>query len=337
MNTARLKVHFAGPLVTYQDAGRFGHLRYGVPASGPMDRFGFTAAHAALAQDQTATAVEVSLGGLTLECTHGSVSLAIAGGNFRVTCAGRDSIGWGVHSLHSGDKLTIRAGDWGSWTYLAFAGHVVSPQWLGQSATHALSGFGGGALTTGDAVIIENPKVLEAREGEIPIPDIARPARDVSVVLGPQDHHFVPDAVKTFTSSSYTLTDAFDRMGARLSGPNLQIKDALSIPSEPIMRGSVQVSGDGVPTILLADHQTTGGYPKIATLISSETDRVAQNRSGSAIRFKVLQPQAAASESIGYQSVAAAYLETLAAPKASLQDRLMTLNLIDGVVAGTDD
>ena len=337
MTSARFKVHFAGPLVTFQDAGRIGHLRFGVPASGPMDRFSFAAAHAALAQDQTATAIEVSLGGIVLECTDGAASIAVAGGDFRVTCAGHDSTGWGVHTLHSGDKITIRAGAWGSWTYLAFAGRVETPKWLGHAATHALSGFGGGALAAGDTFDVHDAVVLENRSGGIPVPTIAKPSHRIHVVLGPQDHHFETQSIQAFQTQTFHVTDAFDRMGMRLDGPLMDMRDALSIPSEPIMRGSVQVSGDGAATVLLADHQTTGGYPKIATVLSSETDRLTQSRSGDALSFVAITPERAAHESAEFRDVCAAYLTELALPKASLSERLMTLNLIDGVVADTPD
>jgi len=302
-----------------------------------MDRFSFAAAHAALAQGQTATAIEVSLGGVIIECLDGAVSVAVTGGHFRIIAAGKESSGWGVHTLHAGDKLSVRAGDWGSWAYIAFAGQLAAKSWLGHTATHALSGFGGGTLSTNDVLDVSDAQVLDSRSGDIPIPDFAKPTPDVQTVLGPQDHHFTSKALAQFQASEFTFTDAFDRMGAKLHGPALMMNDALSIPSEPIIRGSVQVSGDGAPTVLLADHQTTGGYPKIATLLSSETDRFAQNRSGDRVRFGCLSPEGALADSRKFSATVSAYLSALAKPKASLDERLMTLNLIDGAVSGTED
>ena len=118
----------------------------------------------------------------------------------------------------------------------------------------------------------------------------------------------------------------------RLAGPELALGDALSIPSEPIVRGSVQVSGDGVPTVLLADHQTMGGYPKIATVVDGDLDRLAQCRSGDRVRFQVVEPQAAVAYAREQRALRAAALEEIRAPRASLEERLLSRNLIDGVV-----
>ena len=119
---------------------------------------------------------------------------------------------------------------------------------------------------------------IQGREGAIPCPVWARPRAAVRAVLGPQDRFFAPEAVELLTTRPFQLTDSYDRMGVRLRGPRLEMASALNIPSEPILRGSVQVSGDGGATVLLADHQTTGGYPKIATLIGEDIDGFAQLR-----------------------------------------------------------
>lgn len=327
MNRARFKVLFAGPLVSFQDAGRFGQMRYGVPASGPMDRFSFAAAHAMLGQPK-ATAIEVSLGGLVLECVDGAVTCAVAGGAFSLTTS---ASGWQVATIRAGDKLTLRAGDWGSWAYLAFSGEVICNQWLGQSTTHTLSGLGGGSLRTGDILEVCDSAVRTAREGAYDTPEIARPLADVGVVMGPQDQHFAPGAARTLTGSPYRITEAFDRMGVRLDGASLSLADALSIPSEPILRGSIQVAGDGVPVVLLADHQTTGGYPKIATVLSCETDRLAQMRAGDSVRFRQITANDAVIAARNDHKAREDALAILAAPRASLSERLMQANLISGV------
>ncbi|MBY4892666.1 biotin-dependent carboxyltransferase family protein [Rhodobacteraceae bacterium N5(2021)] len=329
MSTARFKVSFAGPLVSLQDAGRTNQMRFGVPASGPMDRFGFAAAHAMLGQ-AAATAIEVSLGGLVLECVDGAVTCAVAGGAFSLNA---QAPGWQALTVAKGDRLTLRAGTWGSWCYLAFAGSIATEQWLGSSATHTLSGLGGGTLRAGDTIEIHDAAVRPGREGPYACPDIARPVSDICVILGPQDHHFAPDAVHTLTASPYRMTDAFDRMGVRLDGPALSLGDALSIPSEPILRGSIQVAGDGVPVVLLADHQTTGGYPKIATLLSSDTDRLAQLRAGDTFRFRAVTAAEAVALTRRDHDGRAAALAALSAPRATLEHLLSQSNLISGVTS----
>lgn len=293
MAEARLAVLAAGPHVTLQDGGRAGFLRFGVPASGAMDRTALAMANVVLGNPPGATAIEVSPGGLTLALEGAPLRLALAGGGFIAeTETGR----YGSNTaflLLPGQTLTLRPGPWGSWCVLAVAGQIQAPLWLGSTSTHAASGFGGGALVPGRVLAITDPRSAPAAPLRFPCPVWARPRRILHVTLGPQDRHFAPETLETFLSSPFRLSRAFDRMGLRLDGPPLPPEGALSIPSEPVLRGSVQVSGDGVASILMADHQPTGGYPKIATLVSTDTDAVAQLRPGDALRFVALSPRQA--------------------------------------------
>lgn len=293
MTTAQFAITHAGPQITVQDAGRGGLLRYGVPRSGPMDRSAHRIANLAVGNAEAAPAIEVSLGGLALHCTHGRVSFATAGGRFQVMLNNRLLPPWGVAGLAAGDTLTIRPGRWGAWCYLAFAGHLNSNVWLGSAATHGPSGLGGGALISAGSLTIRDAEVRPARHCGLDIPVSARPRHRVRVVIGPQDRFFAAAMLQTLVTSPFTLTDASDRMGVRLSGPLLTPDAALDMPSEPVQRGSVQVAGDGVATVLLADHQTTGGYPKIATILSGDLDGFVQLRSRSVVHFDAVSPQAA--------------------------------------------
>ena len=331
MTDAAFTVSFAGPLVTYQDTGRRGHMRYGVSASGPMDRLAFDAAHAALGNLHGQTAIEISLGGLALTCSSGAVSFAVTGGDFVIEHRGRKHGSWTVLTAEAGDRITIRGGTSGSWAYLAFAGSVGCTEWLGSAATHAASGFGGGAVQSGQTLRVANATVREERSGAVPRPSFVTDG-PVRVVTGPQDQHFAQDALEKFLTERFAVTDAYDRMGMRLRGPELPLAGALSIPSEPIVRGSVQVSGDGVPTVLLADHQTTGGYPKIATAIASDTDRLVQFRSGQTLRFAALSGAQAIETVRGYLAQKTAYLAQIAVPRGTLGQRLMRENLNHGWV-----
>lgn len=332
MADASFRVVFAGPLVSFQDAGRPGHMRFGVPASGPMDRLAHAAANVALGEAADATAIEISMGGLVLECLSGAITLALAGGAFGLGYGDQKASSWIVFSIDAGEKLTIRPGGWGSWCYLAFAGDLDAPLWLEHSATHSISGFGGGLLQTGQKFTAQNARVEDAREGSIAAPDIDQPDREIRVVMGPQDHHFQRSAIDAFLDARFTLTDAYDRMGMRLSGPKLDLNEALSIPSEPILRGSVQVAGDGVPTVLMADHQTTGGYPKIATVISADLDRLSQLRAKDTIAFEQVEPEKALLLARDRAGRIQNYLAAIAEPKGTLLQRLMKENLISGVL-----
>ena len=336
MKTARFKVSFAGPLVSFQDKGRIGHLRFGVSSSGPMDRLAHRAAHALVGNSNAGSAIEVSLGGLILECISGEATLAVAGGEFSVQCGATKTSGWTTQTIHEGEKLTLRAGVWGSWSYIAFAGQLALNKWLGSTSTHSMSGFGAGTLIGGVEFEVQKAEVREARVGDTPYPEVAGTTDTIRIVIGPQDQHFDPQSVDIFCKKLFKLTDAFDRMGVQLQGPELILKNALSIPSEPIVRGSIQVSGDGIPTVLLADHQTTGGYPKIATVLSADVDRLAQMRAHDVVRFKAVSAEDAIAATRAHHAICQATIEKLAAPKASLTEKLQNQNLIGGIVNAYD-
>ena len=337
MADAVLTVTFAGPQVSFQDGGRRGWMRFGVPASGPMDRFAHAAANRALGRPAGATAIEVSMGGLSLTCESGTVSFAVCGGGFTLDHAGARVEGWVVRTLSAGESLTVRAGKWGSWCYLAFAGEVDAQAWLGATATHAISQFGGGALTAGHRITLRNAEATPSREGPLPAPPLPDPNARLPVVPGPQEDRFAPGALDTLTREPFTVTPAYDRMGMRLDGPELALADALSIPSEPTLRGSIQVAGDGVATVLLADHQTTGGYPKIATLVSTAIDALVQARAGDKVRFFAVSPDEAIMRARRDLATRQAWLDEIAVPRGSLEDRLMRANLISGVHHGGDE
>ena len=291
MTTTRIRIEQAGPYVTLQDSGRPGHMRYGVSASGPMDSTSFTAANLAIGNPADATCIEVSLGGLIIECLSGEITLGMNGGEFGIQLAGQPVQLNSVLTLTAGQLLAVQPGKIGSWCYVAFAGHPEVPEWLGRTATHALSGFGGGVLQSDQEIDITQSRTHPELEGPIPQFTQRKFGQHLRVVMGPQDQHFVGKATERFLNSEFTLSSAYDRMGIRLNGPKLELADSLSIPSEQVLKGSVQVSGDGIPTILLADHQTTGGYPKIATVVSADLDDFAQMRPRQKIRFHAIEPQ----------------------------------------------
>ncbi len=333
MADALLLVRACGPHVTYQDGGRFGMMRFGVPASGGMDRLAHATAHAALGRAHGDTAIEVSAGGLELTCESGDVTFGIAGGEFHVERTGVPIAPWCVRTLRAGDVLAIRPGRWGSWTYLAFAGDIATRRWAGSASTHSTSGLGGGRLATGDHIVVRNAAVCADREGDLPIPSFARPRHHVRVVLGPQTSQFAADATESLLHARFAVSTAYDRMGMRLLGPPLTLKDALSIPSEPVVRGAIQVGGDGVAAILLADHGTTGGYPKIATVISSDLDAVAQLQPHEPLHFHAVSPAEAVARARTHAHARQEYLAHVATARVTLADRLMQESLISGVVS----
>ncbi len=317
MSDALFSVDFAGPHVTIQDAGRKRLMRYGVPASGPMDRTSFAAANVGVGNPACAPAIEVSRGGLVMDCISGAATFAVTGGGFVVEHGSTLTGSWTVGTVRAGERLAIRPGHWGSWAYLAFAGQIDTKTWLGSASTHALSGFGGGKLSKGHTLTVHT-RLGKSYLGPIPCPIIARPRSELRVVLGPQERFFSKQTIETFLSTSFRMSNAYDRMGARLQGTSLVPSVALDMPSEPIIRGSVQIAGDGVPTVLLADHQTTGGYPKIATVLDIDLDGFSQLRPRDPVRFISVTPQQAIERTRLRAETIAGYLASLVRRRSTL-------------------
>jgi len=330
MSDVEFSISYAGPLVTFQDIGRPGNMRYGVSASGPMDIVSFEAANAVLGNETKQTAIEISLGGLILQCHEGSITLAITGGDFLIEYQGQKISSWTVLTIQKGERLSVRAGKSGSWAYLAFSGKLNVKDWLNSSSTHSTSGFGGGVLKTGQKFTLTDASNQANRIGPILKPNFN--TNDlIHAVLGPQDQYFMNTAIKIFSDSIFKVSDNYDRMGMQLTGPKLELKSALSIPSEPVVKGSIQVSGDGIPTILLADHQTTGGYPKIATVISSDINRLVQLRSNQNVEFILINSNEALQKTRKFLDMKEKYLQKISISRGTLEQRLMNENLIGGV------
>lgn len=334
MRIAKLLVERAGPLTTVQDAGRVGWARYGVPRSGPIDRLSFDAAHAALGNSPGGAALEVAAGGLVLRCVEGEVGFALTGA--AAVAVSEDSAGgaWQCGAIRPGMRLSIRGAVGGNWGYLAFAGRLKADAWLGSVATHALSGLGGGHVRPGQELTVETA-ALEDEGRHLPRPVSAPSSFQARVVLGPQDRFFSREAIERLLGKSFGVTMAMDRMGMVVLGPDLT-PERVDMPSEPAVRGSLQVDGSGRVTVLLSDHQTTGGYPKIATVIAPDVDALAQLSPGTAFRLVEVSPEAAVRIAREDHTRRERYLAGLRRADA-LAERLASFNLISGMVSGTDE
>ena len=329
MTRAVLRIEQAGPLTSVQDTGRFGHLRHGVTWSGPVEPLGFAAAHAALGNAPGGAAIELSHGGIALRCLEGPVRFALAGGDFSASLDGQALGGWLTSVLNPGARLVIRDGSASNWATLAFAGAIDAPRWLGSSATLALAGLGGGKLAAGETVTIDATPVAESGSRAIvPPPTDGGPIR---IVPGPQHEFFSAETLALLTSSVFTAAPVFDRMGMVLEGPPL-LPLSLTMLSTPVIRGGIQINGAGTATILLADHQTTAGYPRIATVISADLPRLAQLRPGMALRFAAVTAAEAVQIARQAAQARAAWL-AIVGDTRSLLDRLLGTNLIDGAVS----
>jgi 5-oxoprolinase (ATP-hydrolysing) subunit C len=334
---AALRVLSAGPGVTLQDAGRHGYLRYGVTAAGPMDPLAYATANLAAGNAAGSTAIEISLGGIELTAEAEPLAVALAGGDFAISLDARPLPSAAmVLTIEPGAVLNIRAGQSGAWCYLAVAGRLVVPQLLGSNATHTRTGFGGvdgRAIRTGDRLSVEPSRSSTMSFGAIAAPWLDRPPEIIRVVLGPQDDYFSAEQIAAFLDGPWRVSIKADRMAYFLDGPRLTHAKGYNIVSDGIAMGAIQVPGDGRPIVLMADRQSTGGYPKIATVIGPDLGRLAQARPGTAFRFEAVSiAQAVAARR---EEAAALARDLVVEPLVRTQfssEFLLGLNLIDGVV-----
>lgn len=327
----QLRVVRAGPGETLQDAGRYGYLRYGIVASGPMDWIAFTLANRALANPEDAASIEISLAGIELVCEHAPLTVAFAGGGFVWERDGSRLSIAAVVRLEPGQHLSARAGSWGTWTYLAVCGGIDVPPVLGSRSTYArfgIGGYEGRALRADDVLRVRN-QPHDAMHGTIRSPLLERSSEPVRVILGPQDDYVTPESRDTFFSESYAISGRFDRMGYWLEGPKLAHTAGFDIVSDGIPLGAIQVPGSGQPVVLMADHQATGGYPKLGTLARIDTGRFAQHRPGERVHFTACAVDTAQRR---LRDVSALLEKPVV---LASHDVLGTSNLIGGVVDGS--
>jgi biotin-dependent carboxylase-like uncharacterized protein len=331
-----LRVLSAGPGATLQDGGRHGYLRFGVTAAGPMDLLAHATANLAVGNPAGATAIEVSVGGVELTAESGSLNVAIAGGEFALSLDGRPLPPAVVLNLEEGAVLKIRAGRGGSWCYLAVAGQLNLPKVLGSHATHTRTGFGGvngRAIIAGDRLGFEPSGLSQPSIGAIVAPRLDRPIDTIRVVLGPQHDYFADDQIAAFLAGPWTVSARSDRMAYFLDGPRLTHARGFNIVSDGIAMGAIQVPGDGRPIVLMADRQSTGGYPKIATIIGPDLGRLAQARPGTVFRFaEVLIGEAVAARREEAALLARGVVVEPVVRTHLSSEFLLGLNLIDGVV-----
>lgn len=294
--SASLLVRAAGPGVTLQDLGRRGQSRWGVTGCGAMDATALGVANRALGNPAGAAAIEVSLGGLEIEAEGGTIGVAVAGGGFDLRLDGRPLPSAVALTLRPGARLAIRAGARGAWAYLAVAGAIDIAPVLGSRSTHTrshLGGLDGRGLRAGDRLAIlgarpgpEGPAAIEAA-------GLDGRAGPIRVVLGPQADHFDDAAIAAFLATDWRLAPRSDRMAYALDGPPLIHGKGHDIVSDAVAHGAIQVPGSGLPFVLTADRQPTGGYPKIATVIGADLGRMSQIRPGESLRFAAVTLDAA--------------------------------------------
>ena len=259
-----LSVQEGGPLTTIQDAGRFGHLRVGIPTSGPMDREAFLLANRLVGNPDDAAVLECTLVGPRLELTDARL-IAVTGADMSPTVNGAAIPMWEAVPLKAGDVLRLGPARAGVRAYVAVAGGLDTPRVLGSRSTYVrgrLGGLGGRALRKGDRLPLGAPAPARPRRLRAGRAPAYGTEAEVAVTLGPQDDRFTAAGIAALLEGPYELLPQSDRMGARLKGPFIE------------------------HTVLLADRQSAGGYTQIATVCSFDLGRIAQLKPGGRLAFR---------------------------------------------------
>jgi 5-oxoprolinase (ATP-hydrolysing) subunit C len=291
---SKLAVLKVGPLTSVQDFGRYGAQRYGLTTSGAMDMLALAVANTLVGNRPTAAAIEIGPFAASFEARAGVVRIAVAGAGRDIKAAGRPLPLNTSVTLAEGERLELGAARSGVFSILAVEGAVHGKAVFGSLSVTARAGVGSPfprALQAGDELELndassggEHRLVLEQPEREM-----------LRVLAGPQAEEF-GDAYALFLASEWTISSASDRMGYRLEGPKLVHAKGHNTISDGTVNGSIQVPGSGQPIVLMRDRGSTGGYPKIATVIGPDLGLLAQRRVGTSLRFSEIGIEEAQAE-----------------------------------------
>ena len=282
---------------TVQDLGRSGFQKYGVIVSGAMDPFAHRLANLLVGNEEQAATLEITLVGPTIEFTEDMV-IALCGGDLSPKLDGQTIDLWRMLSIKKGSTLTFGEPRIGARCYLAIAGGIDVPEVMGSRSTYlraGIGGFQGRALEKGDEVPVGNISqqkllsLLQCAENDsdwlvAPVRYFEEPV--IRMMTGRQFDLFDDDSKKRIFNEPFTVSSNSDRMGYRLEGSHLSLETPAELISEAVAFGSVQVPADGNPIVLLADRQTTGGYPKIGQVASVDLPLISQLKPGQQLRFK---------------------------------------------------
>ncbi len=322
-----LEVVNPGPLATLQDLGRPGWMKYGVPPSGALDQEGLAVANLLAGNPEGAPGIEITYGNFRARALA-PLAAACAGAWAPIQIDGVPVLPWAAFSIAPGQVVSIGAPVWGVRLYLAVGGGIAAQPVMGSVSTYTRGALGGidgqgRALRAGDIITTPDPpaspRAPVAPAGSVTARAVAALARRqaaftsahspasatasaiasasarhaiaIRVVMGPQDDHFTDAGRRTFAREEFTLTSKADRMGLRFEGPAIEHARGADIISDGMPPGAIQIPGDGVPIIMLADRQTTGGYPKIACVARVDLDLLAHLRPGDRVRFVPLSAQ----------------------------------------------
>ncbi|QKG85420.1 biotin-dependent carboxyltransferase family protein [Kroppenstedtia pulmonis] len=285
-----------GLLTTIQDLGRMGYQQYGLSVTGAMDTYALQVGNLLVGNPRDEAGLEITLTGPVLQFDQALI-IALTGGDLGATLDGTPAPLWKSIQVKRGQVLRFHGAVQGVRAYLSVAGGFDVPKVMDSKSTDLrakIGGYAGRALQRGDRL-----KVGRART----VPSIRQLAHDqkpvyqrhirLRVILGPQCGAFTAHGVHVFLQERFTVSSQSDRMGYRLTGPRIQHRGSADIISDAIAPGSVQVPADGQPIILMADRQPTGGYTKIATVISNDLPYLAQASPGDTLSFEPVKVEQA--------------------------------------------
>ncbi|MFC1578234.1 biotin-dependent carboxyltransferase family protein [Thermodesulfobacteriota bacterium] len=289
-----LEIRSPGIMTSVQDLGRYGYGRFGVAPSGALDSFALRIANLLVGNREDQAGLETLLLGPGIKVLSDTV-MAVTGGDLRPKKNKQPIEMWRSHAFKKDDILSFGNAVSGFRAYIAVAGGIGVPRVMGSRSTNLPSGFGGHhgrTLKREDILACNEPRGPMRDTGRVFSPDWIPQYSDkwkLRVVLGPQDDHFPDDSRHAFLNCIYRMSQDSDRTGIRLEGPEILRKPDIeaSIISEGVIAGSIQIPGDGKPIIILGE-TVTGGYRKIATVISADLPLLGQIKPGDGIQFEVL-------------------------------------------------
>lgn len=291
MSESTLEILDPGLLTVVQDRGRYGFQRYGVPVSGAMDEFALRMANLMAGNGQDAAALETTVRGPKIEF-HAATWIAVTGADISPEVDGQPIPAWESVEIEAGSVLAFGDLRDGMRAYVAVNGGIDVPLVMGSRSTYLKGRFGGlegRALQAGDRLSTlpaDADAVLPKRLPKDYTAPVYGGIHRLRVVPGPQDHAFDANALSKFLTSRYRIHSDSDRMGYMLDGPKIEHREGADIVSDGNPPGAIQIHGDGIPRILLADRGTTGGYTKIATVASVDLSSLAQALPGQSVSFR---------------------------------------------------
>jgi 5-oxoprolinase (ATP-hydrolysing) subunit C len=331
-----LVVTAVGPASSVQDGGRPGAQRYGLVPSGAMDRLSLAAANCLVGNPMLAAAIEIGPLGAVFTARDGAVRVALAGAA-RNADIGQRTVAFDTSMiLADGESLTLGFARGGTFSYLAIEGGVQGEPMFGSLSVNARAGLGSPyprPLQAGDA--LQAAAASGAAERAIDLP--AATDLPIRVIMGPQDDEF-GDATRLFLDSDWKISATSDRMGYRLEGPVIKHLHGHNIVSDGTVNGSIQVPGNGAPIVLMPDRGTSGGYPKIATVITADFGRFAQIPAGRGFRFKAVGMAEAQAEARNFFGLLRALPDRIHDLQASILDldALQSANVAGAAVNAID-